>query len=245
MITRNFSGFTSKKTNRSYKRKLYLHMPPYRRQRKPSEPNFLAHQKGRKSYHDGAWYSRGYLPHFNGSESVQSVTIRLYDSLPQVLIKQLNEIKESKTSEAVYRKGLEKLMDRGYGSCFLKEPDIATVIEKTLQFLDGKNYKLHAWVIMPNHAHFLITLLPTSSLSNTIRRIKTFSAKTSNSILNRSGQFWQRDYYDRFIRNKEHFYSTRDYIELNPVTAKLCQKPEDWRFSSAWRGHQQLMYTAK
>jgi REP element-mobilizing transposase RayT len=42
------------------------------------------------------------------------------------------------------------------------------------------------------------------------------------------------DYFDRFIRNEEHYLNTVGYIENNPVKARLCKEPGDWPFSSAW-----------
>jgi hypothetical protein len=42
------------------------------------------------------------------------------------------------------------------------------------------------------------------------------------------------DYFDRYIRNARHYKKTVEYIENNPVKAKLCSKPEEYRFSSAW-----------
>jgi putative transposase len=45
-----------------------------------------------------------------------------------------------------------------------------------------------------------------------------------------------REYFDRYIRDYEHFEKTFRYIENNPVKAGFCEKPEDWEFSSAYRG---------
>jgi REP element-mobilizing transposase RayT len=56
-----------------------------------------------------------------------------------------------------------------------------------------------------------------------------------NRILKRSGTLWAADYYDRFIRDEDHYYKCRSYIRMNPVKAKLCENPEDWEFSSAWK----------
>jgi ATP:corrinoid adenosyltransferase len=44
---------------------------------------------------------------------------------------------------------------------------------------------------------------------------------------------WQREYWDRYIRDERHFAAVRDYIAANPVTAGLASKPEDWPWSSA------------
>lgn len=51
-----------------------------------------------------------------------------------------------------------------------------------------------------------------------------------------SSQLWQRDYYDRFIRDEEHLHRCIAYIRRNPVKAGLCLKPEDWPYGSAFAG---------
>ncbi|HEY8188950.1 MAG TPA: hypothetical protein VIF64_22975, partial [Pyrinomonadaceae bacterium] len=64
--------------------------------------------------------------------------------------------------------------------------------------------------------------------------LKSYTAHEANKILCREGQFWLEDYFDRYIRNEEHFQNTVKYIENNPVKAGLCAKASDWPFSSAW-----------
>jgi REP element-mobilizing transposase RayT len=54
-------------------------------------------------------------------------------------------------------------------------------------------------------------------------------------VLGRAGRFWQREPFDRYVRNKRHFRNALAYIEANPVKAGLCDKPEDWPWSSARR----------
>ena len=73
-------------------------------------------------------------------------------------------------------------------------------------------------------------------LEDIIHSIKSYSALKANRFLKRSGQFWQEEYFDRYIRDFNHFEKTVRYIELNPVKARLCQNPEDWKFSSAYTG---------
>jgi hypothetical protein len=68
-----------------------------------------------------------------------------------------------------------------------------------------------------------------------LHRWKSFTAKATNRILRLSGQFWQEDYFDRFIRDEEHYRAVVDYIEMNPVRAGLCASLEQLRFGSAWR----------
>jgi REP element-mobilizing transposase RayT len=51
--------------------------------------------------------------------------------------------------------------------------------------------------------------------------------------LGRTGKFWEREPFDRYIRNQRHFQNTVAYIEGNPVKAGLCKYPEDWTWGSA------------
>ena len=49
----------------------------------------------------------------------------------------------------------------------------------------------------------------------------------------RCSQVWQREYWDRFIRNERHFEAAKRYIAMNPVKAGLVDKPKDWPWGSA------------
>jgi len=107
-------------------------------------------------------------------------------------------------------------------------------MQNALLFHDQMKYKLAAWVVMPNHAHILCIPSAGNSLAGIMHSIKSFTSNKANKMLNRSGRFWQKEYFDRYIRNARQFANTVAYIESNPVKANLCQRPEDWPFSSAW-----------
>lgn len=183
------------------------------------------------------WYGRGYLPHFDGGcDLPQSVTFRLADSVPTAVIEQwICELKHqpSAEGEAEVRKRIEKFIDTGYGACHLRDPRIGLLVESALLYFDSVRYQLHAWVVMPNHVHTLFTLRTGWALSEIVGSWKSFTSKEANRILNRSGQFWMEDYFDRYIRNAEHYDNAIDYIENNPVKAGLCRNPEEWAFGSA------------
>ncbi len=106
--------------------------------------------------------------------------------------------------------------------------------ETSLLFHHEKKYCLIAWVVMPNHLHFLATPLANVELREIAHSIKSYTAHEANKMLNRDGQFWQHEPFDRYIRNQKHFANVIEYIENNPVKAGLCDKPENWRFSSAF-----------
>ena len=61
---------------------------------------------------------------------------------------------------------------------------------------------------------------------------KSFTANQANKLLGRSGEFWQREYFDRYIRNAEHYVQAVGYIEENPVKAGLAKVKMDWPWSS-------------
>ncbi len=183
------------------------------------------------------WHSRGYLPHFDGGEIIQFITFRLVDSLPAVLfVKWQEEIKHLKDAEqkTELRKRIELFLDTGYGGCHLRDERIASLVQSKLLDLHEQSYRLIAWVIMPNHAHLLLRPLTDNPLSTILKKIKGSTAREANKILGRSGRFWQKEYFDRYIRNEKHFHAVFNYIESNPVKAHLCAISGDWKFSSAY-----------
>jgi REP element-mobilizing transposase RayT len=148
------------------------------------------------------WHSRGYLPHFDGGEIPQFITFRLFDSLPQVVLtKWKAELEREKSVEAetILRRRIETYLDQSFGKCYLKHEQVADLVQNALLFFDGERYKLLAWVIMPNHIHFLVTPIEKQSLPGIVQSLKIFTAKEANKLLNRQGGFWQPDYFDRYI----------------------------------------------
>jgi REP element-mobilizing transposase RayT len=190
-----------------------------------------------KELRDAGWHSRGYLPHFDGIELPQFITIHLADSIPQKVIKRWKEELKSLKYEQeriLLQRRIEKCLDQGYGEALLKGTSIATMVRDALLRFDGTRYKLFAWVVMPNHLHSLMTRFENYELRDILHSLKSYTAHEANKILQRSGQFWMEDYFDRYMRNQEHFRKTVQYIENNPVRAGLCETPSDWPFSSAW-----------
>ncbi len=184
------------------------------------------------------WYSRGYFPHFDGEGMTQHVCFHLFDSLPQhVLDKWREELKSlpEKEAEIEKRTRIQDFLDSGYGECFLRDDRLAEIVENALLHFDGERYALHAWCVMPNHVHTLFTPEAGFKMSQISHSWKSFTANKCNQVLKRTGKFWEREPFDRYIRNEQHYRNALAYIENNPVKAGLCEKPEDWRWSSAWR----------
>jgi REP element-mobilizing transposase RayT len=184
------------------------------------------------------WYSRGYLPHFDGGPIPQALTFRLADSFPKERLDAWNEelIRlPAKEALAERRKRIEAYLDTGAGNAWLVDRRIATLVQESLLFFDSERYCLHSWVIMPNHVHVLFTPINSHSLADILHSWKSYTTHRANRMLNRQGKFWQEESFDRYIRNEQHFLAAIDYIESNPVKASLCLRNENWEFSSAAR----------
>ena len=178
------------------------------------------------------WYSRGYLPHFDHIDATQMITFRLADSLPHDKLDQLERIM-GKEKDAERPKQIEVYLDAGYGTWSLRESRVGSMVEDSLLHFDGQRYRLIEWVVMPNHVHLLVEVFSEWLLPEVLRSWKSFTSHEANRILGRSGQFWQEDYFDRFIRDMKHFENAKQYIRENPVTAGLVRLPENWPHSSA------------
>lgn len=187
----------------------------------------------------GRWHSRGYLPHFDKPGLIQSITFRLFDSVPADVIEKWRkelawtEYVAADDARAVeIRKRIAEYEDQGYGACWLRRDDCAAVVQSALLHFDAERYALIEWCIMPNHVHALIETNPEWTLESILHSWKSYSSKTCNRLLKRTGRFWMPEYHDRFIRSQKHFDSAVEYIRQNPVKAGLCQHPEDWKWSS-------------
>ncbi len=94
------------------------------------------------------------------------------------------------------------------------------------------HYFLHAFAVMPNHVHLLIS--PRVPLPQLTKSLKNITASRANRLLNRVGNpFWQRESYDHEVRSESEMERSRRYIEGNPVKAGLVAEPSQYRWSSA------------
>ena len=163
------------------------------------------------------------------------INFRLADALPSQFLEQLEQTVE-KEDDPERRKRIEAYLDAGHGSCILRDCRIGGLVEEALLHFDGKRYQMIEWVVMPNHVHTLVEIHPDSLLPDVLQSWKSFTAHEANRILDKSGKFWEEEYFDRYIRDAKHFENAVRYIRENPVTAGLVAKAEDWEFSSAsWK----------
>ena len=182
-------------------------------------------------------YNRGYLPHWDFPGALQAVTFRLADSVPHHLIQQWLEELEAENDIPLSRQNLHRRIaqyeDAGHGEALLVNPSCAECIQEQLIARHRTDYLLRQWVIMPNHVHVLLKPKSNVAISSIIKRWKGASAVAINRTLERTGTLWAREYHDRWIRDEAHMHNAIAYIRNNPVKAGLCERPEDWPYSSA------------
>jgi REP element-mobilizing transposase RayT len=207
----------------------------------PSDDTLHDNPGGRLPDHK-SWYSRGYLPHLDHPGLYQSITFRLHDSLPEEVVQQWKEElhwrSDLPSDDAIVlklRRRTAEYEDASHGACWLRDERIAKLVEHTLLFFDGQRYRLVAWCIMPNHVHVFIETYSGYALDKILHSWKSFTAQRANELLARAGPFWARDYYDRYIRDEQHFMRIVAYIEENPVKAGFVKSAEEWKFGSAAR----------
>ncbi len=91
-----------------------------------------------------------------------------------------------------------------------------------------------AWVLMPDHLHWLLVINKTM-LSDLMRIFKGTTSSSINKVLNRRGSFWQRGFYDHAIRQNEDLKAAARYIVANPLRAGLVDSIADYsHWDASW-----------
>lgn len=173
----------------------------------------------------------GMLPHWNQVGKIQFVTFRLADSLPQSQLRLLSRFTENfkkahpedpwppevkREFRTLVSQHEERLLDKGYGSCVLKLTKCQSILLQAIRFYEISQYRVIASVIMPNHVHLLLWMTGDKDLDSLIHGIKLYSARRINAATGKIGTVWQKEYYDRLVRNMQHFLNCLEYIKNNP-----------------------------
>lgn len=176
--------------------------------------------------------SAGIATALGSPSAVLAATFQLLDAVPARRMYQLQQGIDPDDRRRLFNR-VEPDLDRGLGCCWLREDRIAATVRESLLHDHGQRYKMHAWVIMPNHVHCLVEPLEGNTLGRILGGIKGFSANRINKLLQRSGGVWLANSFITRIRHEEHLDAAREYIHSNPVNAGLCELPEQWKWSSA------------
>lgn len=185
-------------------------------------------------------YDRGYLPHWDLPGSYQAITFRLADSVPVKVIKEWHRELDAMHDDSARHRELHRRVaryeDSGHGASYLQLPACGKIVCEGLIAGHPLRYRLIEWCVMPNHVHVLCKLGQDQAIGEIVGGWKGASAVRINRVVGREGTLWLREYYDRYVRDLDHFHECRAYIRNNPVKAKLCGTPEEWPLSSAGFG---------
>jgi len=180
-------------------------------------------------------FYRRHLPHWEVEHARYFVTVRCADSLPREAVLRLREIADSvratEPRSAAFAglqreafRTAEKYLDRGHGSCPLARHEVASVVRDELVALAEWQIDVPHFTIMPNHWHAL--LVPPSecpqSLSTIMKRLKGRTAKAIRHFEAGTGPVWQREWFDRWIRDDAEWLRCVAYVRNNPVKAGLA-----------------------
>jgi REP element-mobilizing transposase RayT len=178
----------------------------------------------------------GDLPHWRQQGTTYFVTFRLADSLPQEKLQQWRDEREKwmtahpephdeatrKEYYELFPQRLQQWLDAGSGSCVLAMPEVKQLVEGALRHFDGQRYRLHEFVVAPNHVHALVSPSGEHTLSEILHSWKSFTAheilkvaKSGRAVpaLNfENNTVWQKESFDHIVRSPASMEKFRQYI---------------------------------
>ncbi len=147
--------------------------------------------------------------------------------------------------EKNYFNKFDKLLSQSTTNCWLNNNKIAQLVANKLHSYDNLRYLLICFCIMPNHVHILVNMKNFISinrsnrygrtknypLSDVLRLIKGSTARLANKLLDRSGEFWQHESYDHYVRSEKEYNKIIEYILLNPVKSGFVTDWREWKWN--------------
>ena len=111
--------------------------------------------------------------------------------------------------------------------------DARDIVLREIVAQHRQSLELLTAVVMPEHVHLIFVALDDHALADIMRVVKGRSARFINSILGRHGSLWQREYFDRQLRDDEDWRKKCEYIEMNRVRRGILATPDEYRW--LWR----------
>jgi REP element-mobilizing transposase RayT len=137
---------------------------------------------------------------------------------------------------------------------FTTIPCFEIMIESLKYCIKNKGLHLHGYVIMPNHAHYILSTDDRKNLSDVMRDFGTYTSRHLSDLLEQEGRFdvlesfqtaakadgrgneykvWQDDFHPIALESEHFFVQKLNYLHDNPVRKGYVDQPEQWRYSSA------------
>lgn len=174
---------------------------------------------------------RANLPHWSLRGVTCFVTFRLADSLPRSALERPRaevhaagaigstpDRRRSRSTRELHRR-IEEWLDRGHGSGILAVQRIGSIVRDSRRHFDGVRHHLDAFAVAPNHVHALLVPASPWSISKILHSWKSYSPHRVRGVLDGSrmhppsrGAIWQKESFDRIVRDEAHLDRCREYI---------------------------------
>jgi putative transposase len=116
--------------------------------------------------------------------------------------------------------------------CFITRRDRAVYLKKLKEFSTEYSVSIHAFVLMTNHVHLLVTPTHGDGVSYMMQALGRYYVRYFNKIHKRTGTLWEGRFKSCLVDTENYFLIVSRYIELNPVRAKMVSRPEEYSWSS-------------
>jgi putative transposase len=117
-------------------------------------------------------------------------------------------------------------------ACFFSDPDRRFYLKCLAEASVARGCQVHAYVLMSNHVHLLITPVRPGAASAMLQDVGRRYVRTINSIHERTGTLWEGRFKSSLIDSERYLFACHRYIELNPVRAGIVSRPGDYSWSS-------------
>lgn len=126
------------------------------------------------------------------------------------------------------------IVQRGHNrdACFFTEEDYLAYLNWLGEALAGSGCQLHAYVLMTNHVHLLLTPEKADSVPKLLISLGRRYVQYINRTYKRTGTLWDSRYKSSLIQAETYLLTCMRYIELNPVRAGMVDDPAHYRWSS-------------
>ncbi|PCI34063.1 MAG: transposase [Alphaproteobacteria bacterium] len=115
---------------------------------------------------------------------------------------------------------------------FFSGDDYAVYLDRLKDYADKYQVAVHAFVLMTNHVHLLMTPTTKTGIAQVMQSLGRFYVRYINQTYQRSGTLWEGRYKSTLVDEERYFLTVSRYIELNPVRAGMVDHPADYPWSS-------------
>lgn len=117
-------------------------------------------------------------------------------------------------------------------ACFFHAADYAYYLETVFACAARYLVAIHAYVLMTNHIHLLVTPAEQGGVSRMMQLLGSTYVANINANYQRTGSLWEGRYKSSLVDSDQYCLACYRYIELNPVRAGMCRLPQNYPWSS-------------